>query len=113
MSGEEKTSGSSASATHRYKIAEMNWTKDQGLSSIFKVLKEEVEWILKVAFKDRNEEFKAEIIGLWTGQEGRSLIHQYLSTEKEPDDKDCQFKIPKRLLDMLCIHHKSTRQLLH
>ena len=60
MSGEEETSRSSASATYRHKIPEMNWTKDQGLSSRFKVWKEEVEWILKVAFNGKNEDFKAE-----------------------------------------------------
>ena len=92
MPGEEKTSRSSASATHRYKIPEMNWTKDQGLSNRFKVWKEDVKWILKVAFKDKTEEFKAEIIQLWAGHKGRSLIHQYLSTEKGSDGKDCKFK---------------------
>ena len=95
MYGEEETSGSSASVTHRYKIPEMNLTKDQGLSSRFKVWKEEVEWILKVAFKDKNEEFKAETIGLWAGHKGTSLIHQYLSTEKGLDSKDHKFKKPK------------------
>ena len=63
MSGEKKTSGSSASATHWYKMPEMNWTKDQGLSNRFKAWIEEVEWILKVAFKDKTEEFKAKTIG--------------------------------------------------
>ena len=95
LSDEEETSGSSASATHRYKVSEMNWTKDQGLVSRFKVRKEEVEWILKVAFKDKNEVFKAETIGLWAGHKGRSFIHQYMSTEKGPNSKGCKFKKPK------------------
>ena len=89
---EEASGGSSASATCRYKIPEMNWTKE---FSRFKVWKEEVKWILNIAFKDKNGEFKAKIIGLWAGHEGRSLMHQYLSTEKGPDDKDCQLKKPK------------------
>ena len=64
MSGEEETSRSSASAACRYKIPEMNWTKDEGLSSRFKMWKKEVKWVLKVALKDKTEEFKAETIGL-------------------------------------------------
>ena len=95
MSGEEETNRSSALATCRYKILEINWTRIQGLSSRFKVWKEEVMWILKVAFKDRNEEFKAKTKGLWAGHEGSSLIHQYLSTEKGPKSKGCKIKKSK------------------
>ena len=95
MSGEEETSRSSDSAACRYKIPEKNWTKDHGLPSKFKVWKIEVEWILKAAFKDKNKEFKVKIIGLWAGHKGRSLIHEYLSTEKGPDSKNCKFKKPK------------------
>ena len=64
MSCGEQTSEFSASATYRYKVPEMDWTKDQGLSSRIKVWKVEVKWILKVAFKDKNKELKAETIGL-------------------------------------------------
>ena len=56
MSGKDETSRSSASTACRYKIPEMNWTNDQGLSSRFKVWKEEVNWVLKAAFKDMNED---------------------------------------------------------
>ena len=75
MSGEEQNSGSSASGAYRNKIPEINWTKDQCLSSRFKVCKEEVKWILKVNFKNKTEQFKAKAIGLWAGHKGRSLIH--------------------------------------
>ena len=73
----------------------MNWTKDQGLSSRFKVWKEKDDWILKVTFKEKNEGFKAKTIGIWAGHQGRSLIYQYLSPEKGPSSKDCMFKESK------------------
>ena len=92
MPGEEETWGSSASVTCRYKSPEMNWTKDQGLSSRFKMWKEEVKWILKVAFKDKNKECKAKnhrVMGRPQREKPHSSV---LFTERGSNGKDCKFK---------------------
>ena len=64
----------------------MNWTRHQGLSSRFKVWNQEVTSILKAAFKDKNEEFKAKTIVNQPLEEYLTQLQRLTDLMDYPDD---------------------------